>query len=323
MPIPVASVRCWLSVLCLGAGVCAATGAPAGEPAPASVWQGEYVGCLALPTGSTPVGLQISDLGKGEHAAVEFAGGLPGNGGRLEQRLSSRGRLDDDCLKLETSDRLYVGLGQAVQVFDNSGRAIGRLVPVRRTSPTAGAVPPSGAQVLFADATANELKGAKVSPEGWLQVGCETAQPYRDFLLHVEFQTPTMPAARGQGRGNSGVYLQGRYEVQILDSFGLESQNNDCGALYRQRPPSANYCFPPGQWQTYDIDFRAARFDSAGKKTAPARITVWHNGLPIHCQQELTGKTGAGVAEGPEARPIKFQDHGDRVLYRNLWIVER
>lgn len=294
-----------------------------GEPSPASSWQGEYVGCLLLPTGRVPVGLQISDLGKGEHAGVEYRGGLPGQGGLVDRRLASTGRWQDDLLKLEAPDRLYVGLGQAVQVFDNSGRQIGRLLPVHRTSPTVGAVPPPGAIVLFNGRPSTELKGARLSPEGLLQVGCETTRPFGDFLLHVEFQTPTMPAARGQARGNSGVYVQGRYEVQILDSFGLESQNNDCGALYRQRPPAANYCLPPGQWQSYEIEFRAARFDAAGKKIAPARITVWHNGFPIHCQQELTGKTGAGAAEGPEPRPIKFQDHGDKVLYRNLWILER
>lgn len=316
-------LRLATSALCLVLLGWSASPARGGEPSPASRWQGEYEGCLALPTGPLSVGLQISDLGRGEHAGVESLGGLPGRGGQLNRRLASTGRLQDDLLKLEAPDRLYVGLGQAVQVFDNSGRQLGRLLPVHRSSPTAGALPPPGAIVLFDGRTPSELKGARVTPDGLLQVGCETARPFQDFLLHVEFQTPTMPAARGQARGNSGVYVQGRYEVQILDSFGLESQNNDCGALYRQRPPTANYCLPPGSWQTYEIEFRAARFDAAGKKSAPARITVWHNGFPIHCQQELTGKTGAGAAEGPEPRPIKFQDHGDQVRYRNLWILER
>jgi hypothetical protein len=130
-----------------------------------------------------------------------------------------------------------------------------------------------------------------------------------------------MPLARGQARGNSGVYIQKRYEVQILDSFGLRGADNECGGLYKQRAPLLNMSFPPLIWQTYDIDFTAARFDAAGKKTANARITVRQNGVVIHDNIEITAKTGGGSVEGPDPLPIKLQDHGNLVHFRNIWIV--
>jgi hypothetical protein len=109
--------------------------------------------------------------------------------------------------------------------------------------------------------------------------------------------------------------------VQVLDSFGLPGLNNECGALYKMHAPSLNMCFPPMAWQTYDIDFTAARFDSRREKTAPARITLRHNGVVVQDAYDIPDKTGAGAAEGPEPRPIRFQNHGDAVQFRNIWIV--
>jgi len=140
----------------------------------------------------------------------------------------------------------------------------------------------------------------------------------------LEFRTPYMPQARGQGRGNSGVYIQQRYEVQILDSFGLDGVDNECGGLYKQTAPAVNMCLPPLAWQTYDIWFTAARFAADGKtKVANARITVLHNGVPIHANREITAKTGGGKVEGPEDFPINLQDHGNPVTYRNIWLVNQ
>jgi hypothetical protein len=137
--------------------------------------------------------------------------------------------------------------------------------------------------------------------------------------MHIEFRTPYMPLARGQGRGNSGVYIQERYEVQILDSFGLEGEANECGGLYKQRPPEVNMCLPPLSWQTYDIYFTSARWDQQGAKIANARLTLLHNGVPVHNDYELTGKTGSGKTETPEPRPILLQNHGNPVHFRNIW----
>ncbi|MCA9078898.1 MAG: DUF1080 domain-containing protein, partial [Planctomycetaceae bacterium] len=138
-----------------------------------------------------------------------------------------------------------------------------------------------------------------------------------------EFRIPYKPMARGQGRGNSGFYLQSRYEVQVLDSFGLEGIENECGALYRTRRPAFNMCLPPLQWQTYDIDFSPAKFDAQGNKTRNMRISVWHNGVLIHDRADIPNKTGAGKPEGPEPLITKLQDHGNPVVYRNLWMIDR
>jgi hypothetical protein len=146
-------------------------------------------------------------------------------------------------------------------------------------------------------------------------------QTFGDQRLHVEFRTPFMPDARGQNRGNSGVYVQGRYEVQVLDSYGLEGRDNECGGIYKVAAPRLNMCLPPMQWQTYDIVFRAPRFDDDGTKTENARITVIHNGVPIHEDLELPGPTGGGRKDkDAEPGPLLLQDHGNRVQYRNIWI---
>jgi hypothetical protein len=153
--------------------------------------------------------------------------------------------------------------------------------------------------------------------------GAQSKATFGDHSLHLEFRTPFMPKSRGQARGNSGMYVQSRYEVQVLDSFGLEGKDNECGGIYSISEPKVNMCFPPLSWQTYDYDFAAARYDADGKKVENARITLKHNGVVIFDDLELEHGTPGRYEEGPEKQGLFLQDHGNPVAFRNIWVVEK
>ena len=131
-----------------------------------------------------------------------------------------------------------------------------------------------------------------------------------------------MPKSFGQQRGNSGMYLVDQYECQVLDSFGLTGENDECGGIYTVAKPIVNMCLPPLSWQTYDVDFRCARFDEAGKKTEDAVVTIKHNGVVIHDKLKLKATPGGGQNE-EKPGALYLQDHGNSVHFRNIWIVEK
>jgi hypothetical protein len=284
--------------------------------------QGEYVGSIPLCGICRPIGLQVVALGEGKFSALIYRGGLPGGGFDGSPRLKLVGSWADDRVILGGEDLvIYLQTGYAAVVKNTAGQRLSFLQPVKRLSTTLGAKPPANAIVLFDGKNTDLLKNAKITADGLLEIGCETINAYQNFTLHGEFRTPYMPLARGQARGNSGFYLQKRYEVQVLDSFGLEPQFNDCGSLYKFKAPDLNMSFPPLRWQTYDISFSAPKFSADGQKLVKGTITVRHNGIVIHDRLQLENKTGGGSAEGPNPLPILLQNHGNPVNYRNIWLI--
>ncbi len=289
-------------------------------------FQGEYVGTVQTNEGEVEFGAQIIALGGGQFHGVGYVGGLPGAGWDGSEKREADGRREGDRVIFEIPDgpRAEItkeGDDYVLRIYDAAGAEIGKLTKTVRKSPTLGKKPPKGAVVLFDGSTAEKFINGRMTKDGLLMQGCMSKQKFGSAFVHIEFMTPYMPYARGQGRGNSGVYLQGRYEVQVLDSFGLEGAINECGAIYGVKPPDVNMCFPPLTWQTYDIEFHAPVFDEQGKKVRNARMTVWHNGVLIHRDVEIPGPTRAArFAESPEPGPLYLQDHGNPVRYRNIWI---
>ncbi|GAA4423268.1 3-keto-disaccharide hydrolase [Bremerella cremea] len=284
-------------------------------------FQGEYYGKIHLPGGiSESAGLQIIARGDGNFVGRQLRGGLPGNGWYNDQKIDLTGKRAGDVLILTQGDYQVVVTNQKATIVNSAGDTLGVLTKVQRRSELLGLKPSSSAVVLFDGNSVEQFVNAKINDKGELQIGTETKNPVQDFRMHLEFRLPYMPFATGQGRANSGLYIQGRYEVQILDSFGLPGEFNECGSLYRTKSPDINMCFPPLSWQTYDVYFTAARFDSEGNKIIPARITVQHNGILVQDNYLIPNKTGAGKPEGPEPQTIKLQDHGNPVVFRNIWI---
>ena len=143
-----------------------------------------------------------------------------------------------------------------------------------------------------------------------------------DFRLHVEFMTPAMPHATGQAKGNSGVFVADAYEIQVLDSYGQADVGlGDCGAVYSKSAPTKNVAKPSGEWQTYEIEYRAPRWDAAGNKLCNARLTLWWNGEKVQDNLELDGPCPGARPESPQGGPIRLQDHGNAVRFRNLWVA--
>jgi hypothetical protein len=347
----------------LAVGVAAGLSALAHAQTPPGVWtdpadkslpvdfklQGEYAGPSS---GGTPLGAQVIALGQGAFQAVVYVGGLPGAGWDGRQKTLLDGKRDGDraVFAPTTGRRRYLAPKpeefSAVSAFPPRGQTDCRativdgvvrgktggqtfeLKKTTRESPTLGRSPPAGAVVLFDGKTTSGFDRGRVDEQrGVLNTDgrdVSTTRKFGSYELHVEFMLPYRPEARGQTRGNSGLYLANRYEVQILDSFGLEGKSNECGGIYTRIAPKVNMCLPPLQWQTFDIDFTNAAADDAGHKVSAARLTVRLNGVPVHDDVEIAGPTGGarGKAEGtPDV--LRLQGHRNFVQFRNLWLVEK
>ena len=286
--------------------------------------QGEYKGQIDTDEGPKEVGGQIIALGKGKFHIIGYMAGLPGEGwNRGDETPTFDAESENGKLSFEVEESQVEIDGEKIEII-NDGETKLTLQKVVRESPTLGKEPPEGATVLFDGTSADKFDDGRLVDEKYLgATNCSSKLKLGDHQLHVEFRTPFMPEARGQGRGNSGVYVQGRYEVQVLDSFGLEGKSNECGGIYKVGEPIVNMCYPPLSWQTYDIDFTAAKYDDSGNKTANARITVKHNGIVIHDDIELPKHTPGRHGEGPEPESLFLQNHGNPVVFRNIWVVQK
>ncbi len=288
--------------------------------------QGEYVGELGGGDEKTKFGLQVIAQGKGKFKAVGYHGGLPGDGwnGEAPVRPENLGERNGDSIIFKSELGIGTIKNGVMTVTDLNGNPLGTLKKIVRESPSVKKSPPQGALVLFDGKNADQWDNGKVTEDGLLHQGTTSKQTFGNHQIHIEFQLPFQPEASGQGRGNSGIYLQGRYETQMLDSFGLEGKDNECGGLYSVKAPDLNMCFPPMSWQTYDISFTAAKYEGE-KLIANPRVTVYHNGVKIHDNVELPGErstTAAPTKPGPEPGPIHLQDHRNPVRYRNIWVLE-
>lgn len=217
-----------------------------------------------------------------------------------------------------------------------SGRTTFEMARVTHIPPSLGAEPPEHAIVLFDgtnfDAWDNS-NGWVLADDNAMMVTPDAGdliskQRFKDLYLHVEFRTPFMPTLRGQSRGNSGVFVQDEYEVQVLDSYGLEGYYDECGALYKVSAPYVNATLPPTEWQTFEITYRAARFNDDGSVKEYPRMTVYHNGYVIQKEQEMRWRTAwkeHSRLQPPPTEPgtVKLQSHRSHyVQFRNVWAID-
>jgi hypothetical protein len=285
--------------------------------------QGEYVGKVNAEYGIEKWGAQVIALGNSKFRLVGYRGGLPGAGWeRNDEKISVEGETEDGVTSFFADSWQAEIKDQTLTVSGPSGDDLGTLKKVNRQSPTLNAKPPADALVLFDGSSADQFDHGHLVEGKLLAAGCASKSKFSDHQLHIEFRTPFKPLGRGQGRGNSGVYVQSRYEVQVLDSFGLDGLNNECGGIYSISAPSVNMCFPPLSWQTYDIDFTAAKYEG-DKKVKNARVTIRQNGVVIMDDIELPHGTPGRLDEGPDPAPLFLQGHGNPVVFRNIWVVKK
>ena len=291
-----------------------------------------------------PLAAQVINVRPGEYHLKFFQQ----HDKRADLYFSGPGRLEDGEIRFSMDGWEGRVNGEGLS---GTGRGHGqdvafRMKKVVRSSPTLGAAPPPGALVLFdgsnldqwqhdggravswhkLDNGVMEVRSARSNEERQQGIGGDirTKKDFADCRVHLEFRYPVEPGRAGQGRGNSGFFLQGSYEVQILNSYGLDGLWNECGALYKLSPPQVNAARPPMEWQTYDVEYKASVWKD-GKKVSPPRITVYHNGVLIHKDAEVSHATAhAFEARSQEPQgpgPIRLQDHGNAIQFRNIWVA--
>lgn len=292
---------------------------------------GDYVGRWNDEIDIDPkVAAQVIGMGNGKYRVKVVS--------KLDMRapiqLDTEGSAKKGVLKIEDG-RFFGEIRDGVFKGGRGKRDVFEMKKVVRLSPTLGRKAPANAEVLYDGSGMDAFE----NPSGWEELPGDvfmvtpkgetlsTKKKYMDVELHLEFRLAHMPKARGQSRSNSGLFFGGEYEVQILDSYGLEGVYDECGALYKVSAPHVNATAPPLQWQTYDVIYRATRHDDAGKLLAHPTMTVKHNGVVIHHETEMRWLTGWKEKDrmlphpvGPG--PISLQGHGNFLQFRNMWLVD-
>lgn len=291
--------------------------------------QGLYEGVAKTPAAEQKIEARLVAVGKGNYKLLIRQTGADGKLTKVE--LSGRTDKDTVIFAGRAGDVEWSGTCADGAVTGRCGQGTFEIKRVVRQSPTLGAPPPPGAVVLldgknFGEMVKKPLKDGKeqewkIVEEGAIEVpkgGMNSRRTFEgSFKAHIEFKCPLMPEASGQGRGNSGCYMPNGEEIQVLDSFGMATyQGGGCGGLYRWKDPDAFDEFslasaPPLQWQTYDIEYRVEKKD--GKPVGKPRLTVFHNGIKIHDNVEMKNNARPGT--------FHFQDHGNPVHYRNIWVL--
>jgi len=330
-----------IAALAGGAAWAAAPDAAKPEPAkspsaePVDKIMGDYVGAFTPADKNAGVKAEAAVVaeGGGSYRAVLL---IPKSAEAARpDRYELAGKGDEKKVTLAGSgpSQEWTGAIEAGKLAASSKAGKAELKFTVKTSPALGAKPPAGAVILIPYAEGKPPSLGEWAAPAWkpqddgsvVAAGADihTNRKFGDIQLHAEFRLPVEPAGRGQDRGNSGVYIQDLYEIQILDSFGRPLGPSECGSVYTQTAPTACACLPPGAWQTFDITFRAPRFDADGKKVKDAAVTVVHNGVKVQDRTAIAGPTGQAKGR-PEvaAGVLRLQYHGHPVSFRNVWLVE-
>lgn len=314
------------------------------EAGPDFLVQGEYRGKVG---DKIAIAAQVIATGHGTFEGVLYGGGLPGAGWDQTTLFHFEGQRDGETLPFSgrMGERLSlpnpnftakleknVLRGTALMFRNLVDDTSFEMQKVYRRSPTEGARPPQGAIPLFAGTDTDEWINGRIVEGDLLDVGTTSRRKFLDLQMHLEFRTPFMPTAKGMQRGNSGVYIKQEWEIQVLDSFGWNSENRKferlsgfgrCGGIHELIKPRVNMCFPPLSWQTYDVEYLAARFDNQGNRIRPALMSVRHNGVLIHNRFVLPPTaTDSGTSKEQQPGPVYLQQHGNPVRYRNIWVVK-
>ena len=339
-----AAARAALSILTAAKASAAAPAAPAGAILPATreaqavdPVMGDYEGTYQVNEGeSVKASARVAALGGDTWRVMVNAQPRREGDWPVAVTLEARKWNDQVFVSGEGMGRTWIGAiadGKMELAVPHIYGGRFDLNKVQRESPTLGQKPPAGAVVLLPwdgktppDISAWSKEVSKTA-DGAIEIGAgggdlHTRQSFGDVKLHVEFNIPFAPAQSAQARGNSGVYLQERYEIQVLDSYGLSVGTGDCGSVYRVAAPMMEPQMPPLTWQTFDIEFSAPRLDAQGNATKLPTLTVDMNGVRIHDKVEVSQHTGGGKDGFAAKDTIRLQDHDHPVRYRNIWLVE-